>query len=418
MHDVEWSGTLFYTTEGQFGNSEFKIRGEYIYLQDIGTAAYTEYEFGEDMVNFMMNNPSLLNMERGHIHSHNKMGVFFSSTDNSELHDNSVHYNYYLSLIVNNKNEMTAKIAFRAKRTAQVSVEFRGSNGQVVNRDFPTPETTEVVYIMGCEITKPAEATLGEGFTERYNSIVAEKEARELEARNRSKAYGGYNINQAWENGKHDNNYGNTGYNPGGYNPGGYGSGYKNPYGGNGHNGAYKQLPQGDLFDGDDTIRTSKIGFDKEPKTYGGKKSVASGKELYEFVVKLISQDHITEAPISSVLKKLHDEHANDTPAAWDRFKQRILDTAVEYYSSCFPEDPDLEGFNAVMTQATTVLDMYDDEYPELVAELSEAFNIEISYDNNKSNSSQSTTGQGNTTSTHNGPGSSNKQYNDYSDWD
>lgn len=50
------------------------------------------------------------------IHSHHNMTCFFSGTDMSELHDNAPNHNYYLSLIVNYKedtgNNWCAKVAY------------------------------------------------------------------------------------------------------------------------------------------------------------------------------------------------------------------------------------------------------------------------------------------------------------------
>jgi hypothetical protein len=57
---LEWSGTLFYTVTGEFGDPDFAIRAEELYLLDIGSAAYTEYETGDpDFIQFMMQRADL-----------------------------------------------------------------------------------------------------------------------------------------------------------------------------------------------------------------------------------------------------------------------------------------------------------------------------------------------------------------------
>ena len=66
---VEWSGTLFYRIEsGSFKENNCVLVGEELYLQDIGTEAYTEYEYGEDFITLMMNNPMLQDCKMAHVH--------------------------------------------------------------------------------------------------------------------------------------------------------------------------------------------------------------------------------------------------------------------------------------------------------------------------------------------------------------
>ena len=75
---VEWSGILFYKTEGSIQNPEtFKIILEDILPLHKGTSTYTEYTFDERVVEYMMENEHLEECKIGHIHSHNTMGVLF-----------------------------------------------------------------------------------------------------------------------------------------------------------------------------------------------------------------------------------------------------------------------------------------------------------------------------------------------------
>src|ERR1051326_1947529 len=84
----EWSGTLFYTVDGELGEDNFKITAQELFLQDIGHSTYTEYDpANPDFIKFLMENPDYMTMKQGHIHSHNTMDVFFSGTDSSELVD-------------------------------------------------------------------------------------------------------------------------------------------------------------------------------------------------------------------------------------------------------------------------------------------------------------------------------------------
>lgn len=112
----EWSGILFYTIDGDFEkDTSITIIPEYVHLMDIGTAGYTEYDWDATALKLTFDKPELMGLKLGHIHSHNNMTTFFSGTDLAELSDNAPHYNQYFSLIVNNKLEMTAKLAVMGK---------------------------------------------------------------------------------------------------------------------------------------------------------------------------------------------------------------------------------------------------------------------------------------------------------------
>ena len=64
---VEWSGILFYKTEGSIQNPEtFKIILEDILPLHKGTSTYTEYTFDERVVEYMMENEHLEECRIGH----------------------------------------------------------------------------------------------------------------------------------------------------------------------------------------------------------------------------------------------------------------------------------------------------------------------------------------------------------------
>ena len=76
---VEWSGILFYKTEGTIVDpSNYKIILEDILPLHKGTATYTEYTFDERVVEYLMENEHLEECKMGHIHSHNTMGKLFA----------------------------------------------------------------------------------------------------------------------------------------------------------------------------------------------------------------------------------------------------------------------------------------------------------------------------------------------------
>lgn len=106
---LEWSGTLFYTVKGSFEGKDLVITAVDMLVQDIGSAAATEFTPSPD-VGFYMAQNDLLDCQMGLIHSHNKMATFFSGTDQSTLSSEGADRNHFLSLIVNNEGTYTAKI--------------------------------------------------------------------------------------------------------------------------------------------------------------------------------------------------------------------------------------------------------------------------------------------------------------------
>lgn len=117
---TEWSGTLFFTHEGSFENNDLVIRCVDIYIMDIGTQAYTEFDMNPDVIAYMCENPELLDCQMGLIHSHNNMSTFFSGTDTATLKEEGRDRNNFVSLIVNNAGTYTAAITRRVKRYSQI----------------------------------------------------------------------------------------------------------------------------------------------------------------------------------------------------------------------------------------------------------------------------------------------------------
>ena len=109
---VEWSGIMFYRMEGSFSDiNSIIVTPVDIYLMDIGTAGHTEFITDASIIGYQMKE-DLFDCFTGLIHSHQSLGVFFSGEDISELNDVAPLGLFYVSLIVNNKSETTAKLAF------------------------------------------------------------------------------------------------------------------------------------------------------------------------------------------------------------------------------------------------------------------------------------------------------------------
>lgn len=136
---TEWSGTLFFTHEGSFENNDLVIRCVDIYIMDIGTQAYTEFDMNPDVISYMCKNPELLDCQMGLIHSHNNMSTFFSGTDTATLKEEGRDRNNFVSLIVNNAGSYTAAITRRIKSKQvmeSVSYEFFGDGEKQDTKEY------------------------------------------------------------------------------------------------------------------------------------------------------------------------------------------------------------------------------------------------------------------------------------------
>ena len=179
-----------YKLVGNFSTGNFQCIVKDIFLMDIGSSAYTEYEFSERFIKYRMEHPESLDYETAHVHSHNSMKCFFSGTDMQELQDNAPNHNYYLSLIVNNAFEPTAKIAFVGEQEKKEDVvrSFFGDNGKLYkfNRKKTTKE--KVLFIYNCIIEADLNIRVDKSFKERLEEVVVEKEEAKKKAELERKA--------------------------------------------------------------------------------------------------------------------------------------------------------------------------------------------------------------------------------------
>lgn len=137
--NTEWSGTLFFTHEGSFENNDLVIKCVDIYIMDIGTQAYTEFDMNPDVISYMCENPELLDCQMGLIHSHNNVSTFFSGTDTATLKEEGRDRNNFVSLIVNNAGTYTAAITRRVKSKQvkeSVSYEFFGDGEKQDTKEY------------------------------------------------------------------------------------------------------------------------------------------------------------------------------------------------------------------------------------------------------------------------------------------
>ena len=137
--NTEWSGTLFFTHEGSFENNDLVIRCVDIYIMDIGTQAYTEFDMNPDVIAYMTEHSELLDCQLGLIHSHAGMQTFFSGTDTATLKEEGRDRNNFVSLIVNNAGSYTAAITRRIKSKQvmeSVSYEFFGDGEKQDTKEY------------------------------------------------------------------------------------------------------------------------------------------------------------------------------------------------------------------------------------------------------------------------------------------
>lgn len=181
---VEWSGVLFYSIEGTIEDPENMVLTiEDIHPMHKGTASYTEYEFDDSVVEFMMDNETMeKGWKMGHIHSHNTMGVFFSGTDWSELEDNAPNHNFYLSLIVNNFMDFCAKVCFISEAVEQRELAFysRNEKGEKYLHSSKASSVAEQQLIVyDCNIESPlTHVSVGDTFKERVAAIIKKAEPK------------------------------------------------------------------------------------------------------------------------------------------------------------------------------------------------------------------------------------------------
>lgn len=126
IHNVEWSGVLFYRVSGSFEDKSLTITCVDIFQMDEGTGGYTEYDMSPEVCTYICDHPELMEADiyQGLIHSHNNMPTFFSGTDTSTLQTEGSDMNHFVSLIVNNAGKYTAGITRKVKIKQAINEEF------------------------------------------------------------------------------------------------------------------------------------------------------------------------------------------------------------------------------------------------------------------------------------------------------
>lgn len=155
---------------------------------DLGSAAYTEFEFDpEELIDLYEEKEYLMEWRCGLIHSHHHMQTFFSGTDQDELHEKAVN-GLYLSLIVNNHLVPTAKLAWggivKHKRKATWVWGMFSAKGKELEE-----EETEVVYEVELDIEYASDVY--NEMSERWD-VVDEKDTIKTAAKFKAYVPGAY----------------------------------------------------------------------------------------------------------------------------------------------------------------------------------------------------------------------------------
>lgn len=187
--EKEWSGALFYKAEGSFEDGSLVITCADIFVMDIGTVGYTEFDMSPDVMTYMTEHPELMECQMGLIHSHNNMSTFFSGTDTATLKEEGRDRNHFVSLIVNNAGSYTAAITrkVKSKRVVSETFSYESFEGVLVEATDNWEEEVEEIQYFHLDITKEGNVYSFPDVDARLSEI---KKAKEAKAKTRSYTQG------------------------------------------------------------------------------------------------------------------------------------------------------------------------------------------------------------------------------------
>lgn len=178
----EWSGVLFYDIKGSLKKPNLiEIKAFDFYPLDLGSTSYTEFEYSPDFAAYIARNPSLMDHQMGLIHSHNNMGVFFSGTDTATLQEQAPLYKKFLSVIVNNRMDIVAKLAVYTESDITNNTEIISTtsyqdidytNKKINNNSKITKVYKEKeVWVYDCDIIKEGKEIVDKEFKEAVEDL-------------------------------------------------------------------------------------------------------------------------------------------------------------------------------------------------------------------------------------------------------
>lgn len=181
IHNIEWSGILFYRVNGSFEDGTLEVDCVDIYQMDEGSTGYTEFDMSADVMNYMVEHPELISEDifQGLIHSHNNMSTFFSGTDTGTLLAEGSDVNHFVSLIVNNAGVYTAGITRRVSVVQKVSEEYTYPSWKDSEKSGTREFTATKTYVQWFNLEVNKDEVAKEDESEILNRI---KEVRKLKA--------------------------------------------------------------------------------------------------------------------------------------------------------------------------------------------------------------------------------------------
>lgn len=136
VYDVEWSGTLFYKVEGSMEDGSFKVICLDIFVMDIGTSGFTDYDDSPEIIQYRVAHRDLLlqpGVYEGLVHSHSVMATFFSGTDVATLKQEGNTQTHFVSLIVNNAGTYTARVTRKLVRKVKAEAKIKYTESAYYN---------------------------------------------------------------------------------------------------------------------------------------------------------------------------------------------------------------------------------------------------------------------------------------------
>jgi len=164
---LEWSGELLYKVEGEATKETFTPM--HIIPLDLGDKAYTTFKDSGVLAELIADNEEYFDYKRGMIHSHNTMQTNFSNTDITQLDDGAKESDFFLSVIVNNANNVTAKVARKTITGFYTKVVESWNNGRKVTTMIDVPEKEEI-FVQDIEV-RFHYTELPEWFTQKANAL-------------------------------------------------------------------------------------------------------------------------------------------------------------------------------------------------------------------------------------------------------